>query len=98
MNFDNGNIIDVNSFLIQLLGYSKEQFLEKKIWDIGLFKDIIDNKDKFSELKQKEFIRYENLPIETSAGQKINVEFVSNIYSMNNQKFIQCFIREISKK
>ena len=98
IDFEDGKIRDVNSFLVQLLGYSKEQFLEKKIWDIGLFKDIIDNKDKFSELKQKEFIRYENLPIETSAGQKINVEFVSNIYSMNNQKFIQCFIREISKK
>ena len=98
IDFEDGKIRDVNSFLVQLLGYSKEQFLEKKIWDIGLFKDIIDNKDKFSELKQKEFIRYENLPIETSAGQKINVEFVSNIYSMNNQKIIQCFIREISKK
>ena len=98
LNFDNGNIIDVNSFLIQLLGYSKEQFLEKKIWEIGLFKDIIHNKTNFLELKRKEYIRYENLPLETATGQKINVEFISNVYSGNNQKIIQCFIREISKK
>lgn len=95
LNFENGKIIDINSFLIQLLGYSKEQILEKKIWEIGLFKDIIENKNKFLELKHKEFIRYENLPLETAAGQKINVEFISNVYSINNQKIIQCFIRKI---
>ena len=40
-------IVDVNPFLIELLGYSKENFIKKTIWEIGFFKDIIDNKDKF---------------------------------------------------
>jgi two-component system CheB/CheR fusion protein len=47
------------------LGYSKEQFAEKAIWEIGLFKDVIANMDKFKELQQKEFIRHDNLPLET---------------------------------
>ena len=98
LNFSTGSIIDVNSFLIRLLGYSKEQFLEKKIWEIGLFQDIIKNKTKFLELKRKQYIRYENLPLETVTGKKINVEFISNVYSGNNQKIIQCFIREVSRE
>jgi two-component system CheB/CheR fusion protein len=98
LNFNTGSIIDVNSFLIRLLGYSKEQFLEKKIWEIGLFQDIIKNKTKFLELKRKQYIRYENLPLETVTGKKINVEFISNVYSGNNQKIIQCFIREVSRE
>jgi two-component system, chemotaxis family, CheB/CheR fusion protein len=91
-----GKITDVNPFLINLLGYSQDQFIEKAIWEIGFLKDIVANKDKFIELQQKEFVRYENLPLETADGQKIQVEFISNLYSVNSIKVIQCFIRERS--
>ncbi|MEI7727719.1 MAG: PAS domain-containing protein, partial [Bacteroidota bacterium] len=39
LDAETGMIVDVNPFLIELLGYSKEQFLEKAIWEIGFFKD-----------------------------------------------------------
>jgi len=94
INAETGKIVDVNPFLVKLLGYSKEQFVEKSIWQIGFLKDIVANKDKFLELQQKETVRFENLPLETADGQKINVEFVSNVYLMAKVKEIQCFIRE----
>jgi two-component system CheB/CheR fusion protein len=90
-----GKIVDVNPFLIELLGYSKEEFIEKAIWEIGLFKDIVANKEKFNELQQHELVRYENLPLETANKKTIKVEFVSNVYQVSNHKVIQCFIREI---
>ena len=90
--------MDVNPFLIELLGYSKEQFLEKAIWEIGFFKDKIANKDNFLELQQNEYIRYADMPLETAHGRKINVEFVSNVYQVNSQKVIQCNIRDISER
>ena len=93
-----GMIVDVNPFLIELLGYSKENFIKKTIWEIGSFKDIIDNKDKFLELQQQKYVRYEDLPLETASGYKINVEFISNVYLVNNQKVIQCNIRDITKR
>ena len=34
---DTGEITDVNPFLINLLGYSYEEFLGKQLWEIGLF-------------------------------------------------------------
>jgi PAS domain S-box-containing protein len=98
LDAETGMIIDVNQFLIHLLGYSKEQFIEKKIWEIGLFKDVVANRDNFARLQQKEYIRYENLPLETSDGQKIHVEFVSNVYLVENQKVIQCNIRDITQR
>ena len=93
LDADTGMIVDVNPFLIEMLGYSRKQFVEKAIWEIGLFKDIVANKEKFLELQQKEIVRYENLPLETADGQKINVEFVSNVYLVSNIKVIQCNIR-----
>ncbi len=98
LNVETGKIVDVNPFLIELLGYSKEEFLEKEIWEIGFFKNIVANKDKFIELQHKKYVRYENLPLETSDGRKINVEFVSNVYRVNSHKVIQCNIRDITER
>jgi two-component system CheB/CheR fusion protein len=98
LDAETGKIIDVNPFLIELLGYSKDQFVEKAIWEIGFLKDVIANVDKFKELQQKEIIRYHNLPLETVNGNRINVEFISNVYSVDGQKVIQCFIRDITQQ
>jgi two-component system CheB/CheR fusion protein len=94
LNAETGKIIDVNPFLIEKLGYSQEQFMEKTIWEIGMFKDIKANKNMFLELQKEKFIRYENLPLETATGEIVNVEFVSNVFTVNNNKIIQCIVRE----
>jgi two-component system CheB/CheR fusion protein len=98
LDAETGKITDVNPFLIKLLGYSKVQFVEKAIWEIGLFKDIIANVEKFKELQQKKIVRYDNLPLETINGKKINVEFISNVYSVDNHKVIQCLIRDVTQQ
>ncbi|MEX2602731.1 MAG: PAS domain S-box protein, partial [Gracilimonas sp.] len=98
LDAETGKIVDVNPFLIDLLNYSKNEFIEKFIWEIGAFQDIIENKDKFLELQQMEYVRYEDLPLETSDGSKILVEFISNVYLVNNDKVIQCQIRDITAR
>ena len=98
LDADTGMIIDVNPFLIEMLGYSEDQFRDKAIWEIGFFRDLIDNHDKFLELQQNEYVCYDDLPLETADGRKISVEFVSNSYFEDNQKVIQCNIREITKR
>lgn len=98
LDAETGKIVDVNPFLIDLLGYSHTEFIEKFIWEIGSFKDILSNKDKFSELIQKEYVRYNSLPIENKDGGKIHVEFVSNVYLADKKKVIQCNIRDITAR
>ena len=98
LDAETGIIIDVNPFMIEMLGYSENQFLKKAIWEIGFFRDIIASHDNFLELQRRKYIRYEDLPLETADGRKINVEFVSNVYLVNGKNVIQCNIRDISKR
>jgi PAS domain S-box-containing protein len=98
LNAETGTIIDVNPYLIDLLGYSKENLIEKEIWEIGFFHDITSNKEKFLELQKQEYVRYDDLPLESADGRTISVEFVSNVYIVNNEKVIQCNIRDISDR
>ncbi len=98
LDAETGKIEDVNPFLIATLGYSKEELVEKMVWEIGAFKDTIGNQDNFQKLQANGYIRYENLPLETKSGQQIEVEFVSNVYSADNKKVIQCNIRDITER
>ncbi|MDW7730475.1 MAG: PAS domain S-box protein [Bacillota bacterium] len=98
LDAESGKIIDANPFLLERVGLSKEEILGKPIWEIGTFKDIVANKDSFLELKQKEYIRYEDLPIQTVEGRKVFVEFVGNIYLEGKNKVIQYNIRDITER
>ena len=93
-----GLIIDVNPFLVNLLDYSREEFIGKTLWDIGPFRNIEASKAAFQKLQEKEYIRYENLPLEAKGGRRVNVEFVSNVYGVNGTRVIQCNIRDITAR
>ncbi len=96
LDAETGKVVDLNPFLTGMLGYSREQFLGKKIWELEFFKYIVANQANFEELQQKESIRYDDLPLKTADGRWIDVEFVSNVYLVNRQKVIQCNIRDIT--
>ncbi len=98
LDAETGTIIDVNPFLIAMLGYSREEFLEKKLWEVGAFKDIEASKSALEGLQGSECIRYDNLPLKTRNGRQIQVEFVSNVYLVGDKKFIQCNIRDITQR
>jgi PAS domain S-box-containing protein len=98
LDANSGQIVDVNPFIEDILGYSHEEFLDKKLWEIGLFKDIVESKEAFLKLQTRGYVRYENLPLETKDGRHIAVEFVSNVYQVDHQKVIQCNIRDITDR
>jgi len=98
LDVNTGLITDVNPFLVKLLDYNQEEFVGKALWEIGLFKDIAASKKLFAELQTKKYVRYDDLPLQTRAGLTINVEFVSNVYSVNKKKVIQCNISDITAR
>jgi len=95
---ETGMINDVNPYLIKMLGYSREEFVKKKLWEVGAFKDVEASKDAFEALLNNEYIRYEDLPLKTKDGRLIQVEFVSNVYMVEKEKVIQCNIRDITDR
>jgi PAS domain S-box-containing protein len=98
LDAETGMVMDVNPFLIELLGVSREAFLGKKVWELGFFKDLVANEAHFVELQQQGYVRYEDVALEGSDGKRHEVEFVSNVYLVNHQKVIQCNIRDISER
>ena len=88
LDVETGTIVDVNPFLVEMLGYSHDEFIGKAIWEIGAFSDFIASQSAFRELVENGYVRYEDLPLETKAGKRIAVEFISNVYKADDQNVI----------
>jgi len=93
-----GKIEDANPFLEEMLGYRANELVGKALWEIGLFKDIASNQEMYKELKKNGYVRYDDLPLQTKMGEEKQVEFVSNIYSVDGRNVVQCNIRDISER
>lgn len=98
LNAKTAQIEDVNPYLIEMLGYSFAEFMGKKIWEVGAFADVQENKQKFFELQLNGYVRYDDLPLRTKAGVKVSVEFISNMYDCEGIAVIQCNIRDITAR
>jgi diguanylate cyclase (GGDEF)-like protein/PAS domain S-box-containing protein len=98
LDAESGAITDVNPFLINLLGYSRQEMMDKKLWEVGAFKDIKASQVAFQALQKNEYIRYKDLPLKAKNGDLIAVEFVSNVYQAGSKKVIQCNIRDITDR
>ena len=95
---ESGAITDVNPYLVKMLGYSRDEFVGKKLWEVGAFRDIKASQEAFEALQENEYIRYDDLPLKTKNGRLIQVEFVSNVYMVDKEKVIQCNIRDITER
>jgi PAS domain S-box-containing protein len=93
-----GAIIDANPFMSTLLGYAHADFIGRQLWEIGLFSDKRANETAFQELQEHGYVRYDHLPLETNDGRRIEVEFVSNVYRVDQRHVAQCNIRDISER
>lgn len=93
-----GLVTDVNPFLVDILGYSRKDFIGKPLWRFVPFRDIQKNKSAFQDLLRSGYIRYEHLPLETKGGRCIEVEFISSVYQVGRKRMIQCNIRDNSQR
>src|ERR1700728_4292268 len=78
LDVDTGRINDVNPFLFNLLGFSRNDMVGKTVGELSPFRDIESNKIMLERLQKDGYVRYENLPMETRDGRHIAVEFISN--------------------
>ena len=98
LDVETGRIDDVNPFLAKLLGFTHDEMIGKTVGELSPFKDILSNEIMLERLQQEGYVRYQDLPLKTSDGRQIAVEFVCNVYVAGDKKVIQCNVRDITAR
>lgn len=92
-----GIIKDVNPSLQKLSGYSQKELIGKKFWRTNSFKGITDSKRSFINFLTEPSGTDNNLYLRTKEEQLINVEVISNYFSLKNENIVLCIIKDITK-
>ena len=90
----NGDILHSNESAQEFLGYSPEEFLKTKLWEIGMIKDEKDFRETVSILKKDGTIHYQGILLKTQKGLSIDAE----VFLIDRAKVIQCNIRNITER
>jgi PAS domain S-box-containing protein len=98
LNTGSRKITDVNPFMLDLLGYPRDHFVGKELWEIGIFRDKAASLRAMDQLHAQGSIRFEDLPLQDRNGHNHPVEIVANIYDEGGQSVIQCNIRDIGER
>jgi PAS domain S-box-containing protein len=98
LDADIGRIMDVNPYLVELLGFSHDEMIGKTVGELSPFRDCVFNQAMLERLQKDGFVLYHDLPLETRDGRHIAVEFVSNVCQAGDSKVIQCHIRDITER
>ena len=59
--------------MVELLGYAREEFLGKELWEIGVLTDAEASREVFRALQAAGHIWYDNFPLQTKAGARRDV-------------------------
>lgn len=93
-----GEITDANSFMCGLTGMKAAEIRGKQLYDIGMYKDVEENKQAFLELQRTGYLRHDHLPVKNRSGEKVAVEFIANVYHEGDRLVAQCNVRDISER
>lgn len=92
-----GNVIDANPFVLDMLKCSREALVGRHYAEVPLLSEpeVFDN--AFKELKGKDSVFYES-SIKDPSGNPIDVELRASTYFVEKRKIIQCNIRDITER
>ena len=87
-------ILNSNRAAQELLGYSSDEFLKKKLWDIGVVKDSGEFQNAVRGLEKDGVIRYKELSVKDRESLGIKAE----VFLVDRAKVIQCNLRDITER
>jgi PAS domain S-box-containing protein len=91
-------IIDANPFIIEVLGCPYDRLVGRQLFEIGLFEDRAASEEMLRRLTRTRQVRYEDLPLESQAGRRHDVELVASLYDQNGSQAVQCSIRDVTER
>lgn len=99
MYADTGKVTDANPFLTKLLGRPREAFVGGKLWELEPFAgQEIALREAFELLRDRPYVRYEDLALRAARGQTVHVEFVAHAYRSGQNRLVQCNLHDITAR
>jgi len=92
-----GRILDVNNHMCRMLGYSRDELLALRVWDVAIENTPEDWPARWEFLGSQESLTFERL-FRTKAGDLVTMEVTASIVEFEGEEFNHALIRDISER
>ncbi len=93
-----GLITEANPSLLHLLGSTREQVVDRELWQVGLLPDQPTQQAFLRQVQQDRLLRSEMVKLATTDGQPCYIEWVSTLFQANGHEVLQCNVRDITDR
>jgi diguanylate cyclase (GGDEF)-like protein/PAS domain S-box-containing protein len=98
LDSESGRVTDVNASVVQMLGYSRDHFLNRKLCDVLPFTAIPACRIGLAKLQTSQAIAFEHWSLAAQDKSLVDVEFVGNVYQVDGSRIVQCNLRDITRR
>jgi two-component system CheB/CheR fusion protein len=98
LNGDTGEILDVNSYLLDRLGYAREDLIGRKPWLTGLFEQPEQARADFRDVRRKGFSFDPQVVLRSKSGVLVHFESIANSIESDSTRIIQYNLRDITER
>ena len=95
---ESGEILDVNTYLVDMLVLPREQLVGRRPWEIGIAGDPEALRRGFSEAASRGFHFEPQLEMRAETGQRIVIEAISHVYELGSRRVVQSNLHDVSDR
>ena len=93
-----GEILDVNPYAEQLFGYSRQELVGQRLWEIEAARDTPGLRAALEQTRDQHATRFAEMSFKTKNGRAIQTEIIGNVYHEEDRRAIQLNIRDLTER
>jgi two-component system CheB/CheR fusion protein len=93
-----GEVLDLNPFTEQLLGYRREEVVGRKLWEIEPMMTDPNVRSATDQVRERGVVRLDQLHVRTKEGRELEVEAIASLYYEEERAAIQLNIRDVGER
>jgi diguanylate cyclase (GGDEF)-like protein/PAS domain S-box-containing protein len=98
LDLKSGRISDVNDSVVNMLGYGRDQYVDKPLSEVLPFKNIPACREAFAKLQAGEPVSFDHWPMKSAGKSPVDVEFFGSLYQVDGTMIAQCNLRDITAR
>jgi diguanylate cyclase (GGDEF)-like protein/PAS domain S-box-containing protein len=98
LDIKSGKISSVNDAVVNMLGYSREQYINKSLSEVLPLKNVPACREAFAKLQTGKPVSFEHWAMKNENEKPIDIEFSASLYQVDGTTIAQCNLRDISAR
>ena len=98
LDAETGEILDVNPFLVEMLGFARGELVGAKPWELPVYVDPDEARARFEQLRETGYSDPSIVRMRNHRGDTIVVEKIHNVYSTGHKHVVQSNLRDVTER